>query len=105
MTEKIKQAIAKVDSEAEKINTDMAKVISSHIISTYLKFDSNADCVLDKKKTLRDCLVKITEKARGLAQNNAAMVEDITVYGWVEEYYGFAVVCTENKIIDLLDFV
>lgn len=96
MTEKIKQAIAKVDSEAEKINTDMAKVISSHIISTYLKFDSNADCVLDKKKTLRDCLVKITEKARGLAQNNAAMVEDITVYGWVEEYYGFAVDCKQD---------
>lgn len=105
MTEKIKQAVAKVDGEAEKLNTDMAKVISSHIISTYLKFDSNADCVLDKKKTLRDCLVKITEKARGLAQNNAAMVEDSTVYGWVEEYYGFAVDCMENKIIDLFDFV
>lgn len=105
MTEKIKQAVAKVDGEAEKINTDMAKVISSHIISVYLKNDHNADCVLDKKKTLKDCLGKITEKARGLAQNNTAVVEDSTVFGWVEEYYGFAVDCTENKIIDLLDFV
>lgn len=105
MTEKIKQAVAKVDGEAEKINTDMAKIISSHIISTYLKSDNNADCVLDQKKTLEDCLGIITKKARGLAQNNAAMVEDITVYGWVEKYYGFAVDCTENKIIDLLDFV
>lgn len=105
MTEKIKQAVAKVDGEAEKINTDMAKIISSHIISTYLKSDNNADCVLDQKKTLEDCLGTITEKAKGLAQNNAAMVEDITVYGWVEKYYGFAVDCTENKIIDLLDFV
>lgn len=105
MTEKIKQAVAKVDGEAEKLNTDMAKVISSHIISTYLKSDNNADCVMDEKKTLDGCLKEINEKARKLAKNNTAVVEASTVFGWVEEYYGFAVDCTENKIIDLLDFV
>ena len=105
MTEKIKQAVAKVDGEAEKINTDMAKVISSHIISTYLKSDNNADCVMAEKKTLDGCLKGINEKARKLTQNNTAVIEDSTVFGWVEEYYGFAVDCTENKIIDLLDFV
>lgn len=105
MTEKIKKAIEKLDKEAEKINTDMAKVISSHIISTHLKTDDNADIVLDKKKALNDCMKMITDNARKLAENNTAVVEDATVYEWVREYYGFAGDCTDNKIIDLLDFV
>lgn len=105
MTEKIKQAIAKIDSEAEKINTDMALTISSYIIREYLKSDNNAGCILDKKKTLSECIKNVTANARKRAHNGAAMIEDETVYGWVKEYYGFAVDCTENKIIDLLDFV
>lgn len=105
MTKNIKMAIEKLDKEAEKINTDMAKVISSHIIRTYLKTDDNADIVLDKKKTLNDCMKKITDSARKLAENNTAVVGDAAVYEWVREYYEFAGDCTENKIIDLLDFV
>lgn len=105
MTEKIKQAVAKIDSEAEKIHTDMAKIISSHIISTYLKSDYNADRILEEKKTLDGCLKEIQEQARMFAQNHIAVIEDSTVFGWAEAYYGFAVGCKENKIIDLLDFV
>ena len=35
-----------------------------------------------------------------------AMIDDEVVFGWVQDYYRFAVDCkTENKIIDLLDFI
>ena len=105
MTEKIQQAIHKIDEEAEKLNDTNARIIASHIIDTYLNTDENAEKVLDDKHTLKACLESIKSKAKKQASNGVAMIADDTVYGWAKEYYGFAVDCKENKIIDLLDFI
>lgn len=105
MTEKIQSAINKIDGEAEKLKDTNATLIASHIIDTYLISDENAEKVLDEKKALRKCIDNIKSKARSQAVNNVAMVDDETVYGWVKDYYGFAVDCKENKVIDLFDFI
>lgn len=106
MTEKIQSAINQIDSEAEKLRDANATLIASHIIDTYLNSDENAEKILDKKKTLKKCIDDIKSKAKQQAVNNIAMVDHETVYGWVQDYYGFAVDCkAENKIIDLLDFI
>ena len=105
MTEKIQQAIDKIDGEAEKLNDVNARVIASHIIDKYLTGDENAEKVLDEKHTLKDCISKIKGKARKQASNNMAMIRDDVVFGWAQEYYGFAVDCKESKIIDLIDFI
>lgn len=105
MTEKIQQAIHKIDEEAEKLDDTNARIIASHIIDTYLNSDENAEKVLDGEKTLKACLESIKSKAKKQASNGVAMIADDTVYGWAKEYYGFAVDCKENKIIDLLDFI
>ncbi|MFR5876351.1 MAG: Cas9 inhibitor AcrIIA9 family protein [Eubacterium sp.] len=105
MTEKIQKAINKIDSEAEKHNDTIAKIIASHIIDNYLNSDENAEKVLDENHTLKKCLDKIKSKARKQASNGMAVIEDDTVYNWAKEYYGFAVGCKANKIIDLFDVI
>lgn len=104
MTEKIQQAIDKIDKEAEKLDVN-ARLIASHIIDKNLNSDENAEKVLSDKKTLRKCIENITSKAKQQATGRMVMIDNETVYGWVEDYYGFAVDCRENKIIDLLDFI
>lgn len=97
MTEKIQSAINKIDGEAEKLKDTNTTLIASHIIDTYLISDENAEKVLDEKKTLRKCIENIKSKAKQHAVNNIAMVDDETVYGWVKDYYGFAVDCKRNQ--------
>lgn len=105
MTELIQKAINKIDGEAEKLKDTNATLIASHVIDTYLTTDENAQKVLSDKKTLRDCIEKIMSKAKQQAVGRMAMVDYETVYGWVKDYYGFAVDCKENKVIDLFDFI
>ena len=105
MTDIIQKAINKIDAEAEKLNDTNATLIASHIIDAYLTSDGNAEKVIDEKKTLKKCIDNIKSKAKKHAVNNVAMINDDTVYGWVKEYYGFAVDCKENKVIDLFDFI
>lgn len=105
MTEKIQKAIEKIDKEAEQLGGGQFMVIASHIIENYLVSDSNAEKVLDEKKTLSKCMDKCKNKARQQAKNNCAIIEGETVLGWVSEYYGFEDLQSpaKNKIIDLFD--
>ena len=103
MTEIIKKAIEKVDSQAEKIDTVVAHRICEHIISK-ITTDENANKVLDKDKSLTSCLSKITANAKKQAKNGSAMVEDEEVYGWCDEYYGFEHK-ESGKLVDLFDMI
>lgn len=96
MTEIIKKAIEKIDNESEKLDVN-AKKIASHIIDTYLNSDKNAEKVLDEKKTLGKCIENIISKAKQQAVDGMAMIDDETVFGWVQDYYGFAVDCKQNQ--------
>lgn len=105
MTDLIQKAINKIDGEAEKLKNTSATLIASHIIDTYLTLDENAEKVFDEKKTLEKCIDSIKAKAKQQAVNGMAMVDDEIVYEWAKDYYGFAVDCKENKVIDLFDFI
>ena len=105
MTEIIQQAINKIDEEAENLKDTNARIIAAHIIEKYLCSNENAQKVLDKNYSLKECISKIKSKAKNQASNGMAMVSDDTVFEWASEYYGFAVDCKENKIIDLFDFI
>lgn len=89
MTEIIQKAIEKIDAEAEKLGGGQFMIIASHIIDNYLTAESNAQKVLNEKKTLSDCMKKCSNKARAEAQSGFAIIDDETLYGWVKDYYGF----------------
>ena len=105
MTGKLQKAIEKIDKEAEKLGGGQFMVIASHIIDNNLTTDSNADKILDEKKTLSKCMNSCKSKAKEQAKNGFAMIDDETVYGWVSEYYGFDDLQSpaRNKIVDLFD--
>lgn len=111
MTEKIKKAIEKIDSEAEILKNNYITSLVSKIIDDYIVDDNNAEKVLNKDKSLSGCLMMIFENAKkeGVAeiQGRHAFVggKDEDLWQWIVDYYGFAVDCKENKIIDLLDFI
>ena len=106
MTEKIHQAIEKIDNEAEKSGNTYYKIIASHIIDNYLKTDENAEKVLNDKKTLKKCMENIKSKAKNQAEGQMAMIEDTVVFGWVRSYYGFKEASSSSaKIVDILDFM
>ena len=104
MNETINKAIEKIDSEAEKLKSQHAKIIASHIIDRYLKDEGNANKVLADSKSLNKCLDAIRNKAKKMATNQVAVVEDDTVFGWAAEYYGFEQT-QSGKIIDLFEFL
>ena len=106
MTEKIQQAIKKIDDEAEKGNSTYLRIIASHIIDRYLNTEENAEKVLSDKKTLSKCLGQIKDKAKKQAEGGMAMIEDEVVFGWVKDYYGFNENATvSTKIVDIFDFI
>lgn len=111
MTEIIKKAIEKIDSEAEAIKNNYITSLVSKIIDDYLFDDDNAEKVLNKSKSLSGCLTTIFENAKkdGIAKVSGGRAfvggKDEDLWQWVVDYYGFAVDCKDDKIIDLLDFI
>ena len=85
---KIQEAIDKIDKEADKMKDDTAVRVTSYIIDNYITSVENAEKVMSK--TLSDCISNIRDKARKQAKNGCAMIEDRTVWNWVEEFYKFA---------------
>lgn len=99
----IEKAIGKVKKEIGELKSPYSKILGEYIINTLLTNTENAERVLKEKKTLKDCLSAITEKARGQKVNNCAVIEDKTVYTWLREYYGVNNVTeakAENKTAD-----
>jgi len=112
MTEKIQKAIDKIDGEAEEIrNAYITSRVVQRIIDECLTTDENAEKLLDEKKTLQGCIMSIFENAKKQGtvkvEKGGAFVggEDEDLWNWVCEYYGFAVDCKENKIVDIFDFI
>lgn len=87
MSEKIQQAIERIDSQSEG-QSDVVKIIAQHIIENFIKTDAAAKKLLNKKLTLQDCYKSVQSKAKGKAVGGCACVDDNVVYGWVREYYG-----------------
>lgn len=84
---KIQEAIDKIDTEADRMKSDVAVRITSYIIDNYITNVENAEKVMNK--TLSDCISNIRGKAQKQARNGCAMIEDRTVWNWVKEFYEF----------------
>lgn len=69
MTE-IEKAVNKLDSAAEKMKGNYAKIIASHLIEQ-IRTEAAAAKFLDEEKTLEGCMNEIQSKARKQAVNAA----------------------------------
>lgn len=113
----IEEAIKKISEEIAKLKANYGEAIGTYIITELLNTEENAKKVMDEKKTLYGCLHSIRGKAHKCAVNNMAMVDEVTVYGWVREYYGIgghtspaeasgpATSAEDRKIVSLFDMI
>lgn len=102
MTDTIQAAIEKLDKEAEELK-GQAQKIAQYLIDVYLKNEANAKKVLDEKKSLKDCMQIISNKARKQATANCAIIPDETVYSWISDYYGFEELQSTATSVNLFD--
>ena len=109
----IQNAINLIDEQSEKTDNHAIKRIATYILDELLTTDENAEKVLSKEKSLDKCWSFITSKAKKQAVNGCAFVENETVFSWIREYYGIAVLQStasksapnSNKTVSLLDFI
>lgn len=86
MAEDRKKLAADKLEKAAKISDNM-KLIVKHLQKRVDEDEGLADDIADEKKDFNACMKYITEKARKLAKNGCAMVEDSTVFEWAEDYF------------------
>lgn len=82
-----KKAIDKIKSEMEKSKDAYKTAIGKFLISKCEEYEGFSDGVLKKDKTLEGCMKDIVSKAKKMAKNNVAVVEDTKVYKWAADYY------------------
>lgn len=70
-----------------KTDNEALKMIADYLIDFANKELSFKEKILNEKKTLDDCFEYIKSEARKLAENNSAMVDDKTVFGWAVHYF------------------
>lgn len=83
------EAITKINDEMQKDpKNTFLEAVGQHLIDRCCQSDLAASAVLVSGRTLKDCCDTIRNKARAKAQNGMAVIEDRTVFGWAEEYFG-----------------
>lgn len=102
MTEKMQQAIDKIDNEMEA--NQSLKPFAQYITDKLIASDEAAEKILDEKKTLKGCFSDSQSKARQMSSGGCACVDDETVFAWIRGYFGFdcepVSTQTESNIID-----
>ena len=82
-----KKAIDKIQSEMKQNKTAYKTAVGKFIISRCEENEEFSNAVLKKDKTLEGCMKDIVSKAKKMAKNNVAVVEDTKVYKWAADYY------------------
>lgn len=105
----IEKAVNKLDSAAEKMKGNYAKLVASHLIEQ-IRTEEAARKIMDEKKTLTGCIKEIEGKAKKQAVNGCAVIEDALVYKWAEGYFGLDVSDLPQRqdqplAFDLLDLI
>ncbi len=107
MTDLQQNAIDKIDSQAEKLGSSLAKKIAQWIIDNRINNDINAEHIagVNTNRSLEQCCKKIMDKAKKELGGKSGYVEPETVFGWVDDYYGFVEEPStkSEKIIDIFD--
>jgi hypothetical protein len=88
------KAIKKIDEEAEKEDTPLAKYIAQYMIDNILKSEQQAQAYIDNNKSLSQCDTYITSKAKDMAKAQrksgsavcvAVEIEHVNL--WIKEFY------------------
>lgn len=103
--EKINEARAKITEESLKIKGALATFIEE-TVNEHCTTEEVANKILDGKKSIKDLINDIRNKAREKAKNNVAVISDEEVKEMVLKYYELdnsKAIGTE--VVDILDLI
>lgn len=103
--EKINEARAKITEESLKIKGALATFIEE-TINERCTTEEVANKILDGKKSIKDLINDIRNKAKEKAVNNMAAISDEEVRGMVLKYFEIDETKAQNaEVVDILDLI
>nr|DAV51606.1 MAG TPA: PcfK-like protein [Caudoviricetes sp.] len=103
--ERINEARAKITEESLEIKGALATFIEE-TINERCTTEEVANKILDGKKSIKDLINNIRNKAKEKAVNNMAAISDEEVRGMVLKYFEIDETKAQNaEIVDILDLI
>nr|DAR97522.1 MAG TPA: PcfK-like protein [Caudoviricetes sp.] len=103
--ERINEARAKITEESLEIKSALATFIEETINERCIT-EEVANKILDGKKSIKDLINDIRNKAKEKAVNNMAAISDEEVRGMVLKYYEIDETKANNPdVVDILDLI
>lgn len=103
--EKINEARAKITEESLEIKGALATFIEE-TINERCTTEEVANKILDGKKSIKDLINNIRNKAKEKAVNNMAAISDEEVRGMVLKYFEIDETKAQNaEVVDILDLI
>ena len=103
--EKINEARAKITEESLKIKGALATFIEE-TVNEHCTTEEVANKILDGKKSVKDLINDIRNKAKEKAVNNMAAISDEEVRGMVLKYFEIDETKAQNaEVVDILDLI
>lgn len=103
--EKINEARAKITEESLEIKNALATFIEE-TVNEHCTTEEVANKILDGKKSIKDLINDIRNKAKEKAVNNMAAISDEEVRGMVLKYYEIDDTKSQSAdVVDILDLI
>lgn len=103
--ERINEARAKITEESLEIKSALATFIEE-TVNEHCTTEEVANKILDGKKSIKDLINDIRNKAKEKAVNNMAAISDEEVRGMVLKYYEIDDTKAHNTdVVDILDLI
>lgn len=103
--ERINEARAKITEESLKIKGALATFIEE-TVNEHCTTEEVANKILDGKKSIKDLINDIRNKAKEKAVNNMAAISDEEVRGMVLKYFEIDETKAQNaEVVDILDLI
>lgn len=103
--ERINKARAKITEESLEIKGALATFIEE-TVNEHCTTEEVANKILDGKKSIKDLINDIRNKAKEKAVNNMAAISDEEVRGMVLKYFEIDETKAQNaEVVDILDLI
>lgn len=103
--ERINEARAKITEESLEIKGALATFIEE-TVNEHCTTEEVANKILDGKKSIKDLINDIRNKAKEKAVNNMAAISDEEVRGMVLKYFEIDETKVQNaEVVDILDLI
>ena len=103
--ERINEARAKITEESLEIKGALATFIEE-TVNEHCTTEEVANKILDGKKSIKDLINDIRNKAKEKAVNNMAAISDEEVRGMVLKYFELDETKAQNaEVVDILDLI